>query len=63
MTYACLYCNWSLPEPPPSDYPDTEQGQDNLAADYAYFELEKEQHTCRRLARALPVPLIEYLPL
>ena len=56
MTYACPYCNWSLPEPDPSDYPETEQGQDSLAADYAYFELEKELHACRRLLRALPAP-------
>ena len=63
MTYTCPYCRWSLPEPDPSDYPDTEQGQDNLAADYAYFDLEKGQHACRRLARSLPAPLIEYLPL
>jgi len=42
--YVCPLCDWSLPEPDPSDYPDTEQGQDNFAADYAYFELEKEQH-------------------
>ena len=63
MTYTCSHCNWSLPEPDPSDYPDTEQGQDSLAADYAYFELEKEQHACRRLALALSSPRIEYLPL
>jgi len=44
--YVCPLCDWSLPEPDPSGYPDTEQGQDNLAADYAYFELEKELHSC-----------------
>lgn len=55
-------CDWSLPEPDPSAYPDTEQGQDNLAADYAYFDLEKEQHACLRLDRSLPAPRIEYLP-
>ena len=63
MIYTCPYCRWSLTEPDPSDYPDTEQGQDNLAADYAYFELEKERHACRRLAPALPAPRIEYLHL
>lgn len=63
MTYVCPYCGWSLLEPDPSGYPDTEQGQDNLAADYAYFELEKERHACRSLVLALPVPRIEYLPL
>jgi hypothetical protein len=39
-------------------------GKDNgksLAADYAYFDLEKEQHACRRLARSLPAPRIVYL--
>jgi hypothetical protein len=60
--YVCPLCDWSLPEPDPSGYPDTEQGQDNLAADYAYFDLEKERHTCRRLARSLPAPHNEYLP-
>ena len=60
--YVCPLCDWSLPEPDPSEYPDTEQGQDNFAADYAYFDLEKEQHACRRLARSLPAPCIEYLP-
>jgi len=35
-------CRWSLPEPDPSDYPDTGQGCDSFAADYAYFEMEKE---------------------
>ena len=61
MTYICPYCRWSLPEPDPADYPDTGQGQDTLAADYAYFELEKEQHACRRSLRALPAPRIVYL--
>jgi len=46
MMYVCPCCDWSLPEPDPSDYPDTEQGRDSLAADYAYFELEKELHSC-----------------
>ena len=64
MTYACPCCDWSLPEPDPSDYLDTEQGQDNLAADYAYFELEKEQHECSGLLiRSLPSPHEEYMPL
>ena len=62
MTYTCPYCRWSLPEPDPSEYPDTEQGQDNLAADYAYFELEKGRHACRSLARCLPAPRNEYPP-
>jgi hypothetical protein len=62
MLYVCQCCDWSLPEPDPSGYPDTEQGQDTLAADYAYFDLEKEQHACRRLARSLPAPRNEYLP-
>jgi hypothetical protein len=62
MTYTCPLCDWCLLEPDPSDYPDTEQGQDNLAADYAYFDLEKERHDCRRLARSLPASHIEYLP-
>jgi hypothetical protein len=44
--YVCSHCDWSLPEPDLSDYPDTEHGQENLAADYAYFDLEKEQHDC-----------------
>jgi hypothetical protein len=61
MTYICPYCRWSLPEPDPADYPDTEQGMDSLAADYAYFELEKDQHACRRSLRALPAPRIVYL--
>lgn len=55
-------CDWSLPEPDPSEYPDTEQGRDDLAADYAYYELEKERHACRRLAHSLPAPRIESLP-
>ena len=38
MIYACPFCNWSLPEPDPSDYPDTEQGQDSLAADYPFID-------------------------
>ena len=63
MIYKCPHCKWSLPEPDPSAYPDTEQGQDSLAADYAYFELEKERHACRRFARSFPVARIEYLPL
>jgi hypothetical protein len=63
MMYVCPYCNCSLPEPDPAEYPDTEQGQDSLAADYDYFEMEKEQHACRRLVRALPAPRIVYLPL
>lgn len=63
MTYVCPHCSWSLPEPDLSDYPDTEQGQDNFAADYAYFELEKERHARCHLAPALPAPRIEYLPL
>jgi hypothetical protein len=61
MTYICPLCDWSLSEPDPSEYPDTEQGQDTLAADYAYFEMEKEQHACRRSLRALPAPRIVYL--
>ncbi len=60
--YVCPLCDWSLTEPDPSGYPDTEQGQDNLAAEYAYFDLEKEQHACARLTRSLPAPRIEYLP-
>jgi hypothetical protein len=63
MMYVCPLCDWSLPEPDPSEYPDTEQGQDSLAADYAYFELEKAQHACRHSLRALPAPHIVYLPL
>ncbi len=47
MTYTCPLCRWYLGEPDPSEYPDTEQGQDALAADYAYFELQKEKHNCR----------------
>jgi len=62
MTYTCPYCRWLLPEPDPSGYPDTDQGRDNLATDYAYFDMEKEQHFCRRLARSLPPTRIEYLP-
>ena len=60
--YVCPLCDWSLPEPDPSEYPDTEQGRDDLAAAYAYFELEKKRHVCRRLARSLPAPRIESLP-
>ena len=44
--YVCPLCDWSLAEPDPAGYPDTEQGQDNFAADYAYYELEKELHSC-----------------
>ena len=64
MTYTCPHCKWFLSEPDPTEYPDTEQGQDALAADYAYFELEKEQHNCRRrLIQSLSVPHEEYMPL
>ena len=44
--HVCPLCDWSLPEPDPSEYPDTEQGRDNLAAEYAYFEMEKKHHDC-----------------
>ncbi|MGD0856111.1 MAG: hypothetical protein ABSA18_09950 [Dehalococcoidia bacterium] len=64
MTYTCPYCKWRLSEPDPAAYSDTEQGQDALAADYAYFELEKEQHDCNGLLiRSLPAPHEEYTPL
>jgi hypothetical protein len=61
MIYVCPLCDWPLPEADPASYPDTEQDQDALAADYAYFEMEKEQHACRRSFRALPAPRIVYL--
>ena len=64
VTYICPYCRWSLSAPDPAAYSDTEQGQDALAADYAYFELEKEQHDCNGLLiRSLPAPCEEYMPL
>ena len=64
MTYTCPRCKWSLSEPDPSAYPDTEQGQDDLAADYAYFEMEKKQHHFRRrLIKSLSAPHEEYMPL
>jgi hypothetical protein len=39
-------CDWCLPEPDPSEYPDNGQGRDNLAADCAYFAMEKKLHSC-----------------
>ena len=64
VMYTCSYCKWRLSEPDPAAYSDTEQGQDALATDYAYFELEKEQHECSGLLiRSLPSPQEEYLPL
>ena len=64
MTYTCPHCTWSLSEPTPAEYPDTEQGRDDLAADYAYFELEKEQHHClRQLIKSLAAPREECMPL
>ena len=64
VTYVCPYYKWRLVEPDPAAYSDTAQGQDALAADYAYYELEKEQHECSGLLiRSLPSPQEEYLPL
>ena len=61
MTYACPYCRWSLSKLDPADYPDTAQGQDVFAADYVYFDLEKERYPCRHSLRALSTPRIVYL--
>lgn len=47
MTYICPLCTWYLGEPNPAEYSDTEEGQDALAADYSYFELQKENHNCQ----------------
>lgn len=64
MTYTCPHCKWSLSEPDPAAYPDTEQGQDELAADCAYFELEKKQHNCNsRFIRSVSASREEYMPL
>ena len=46
MMYSCPNCNWTLIQPQPGNYPDTERGQDDYNADLSSFVYEQESHKC-----------------